>query len=457
MNATADASMLREANFDGIVGPTHNYAGLSFGNVASATNEGSVSRPREAVKQGLAKAAFVASLGIPQGFLPPHERPHLATLRSLGFSGSDAEVIARAAREDFLLLARACSASAMWTANAATVAPSTDCADGRAHFTPANLRSMFHRSIEPPVTARVLRAVFADESRFAHHAALPSADLVGDEGAANHTRLVGSDGRGVHLFVYGRSEREADGPRRFPARQTLTASQAVARLHGLDPASCYFARQRGESIDAGVFHNDVISVGNGHVLLAHEQAFADREGTEAALRSLVPGLVIVTVRSQELSVEQAVRTYLFNSQLISLPLSGARVGDGPERMAIIAPTESQEDPAARKVLDRIVADGANPIDAVHFMHLRESMRNGGGPACLRLRVPLTPAELAAVNPRSLFSAERYAELLAWADRRYREELRPADLVDPKLLDESRTALDELTAILGLGSMYDFQR
>ncbi len=453
MNATAHAGRAAEANFDGIVGPTHNYAGLSFGNVASATNEGSVSRPREAVKQGLAKAAFVASLGIPQGFLPPHERPHLPTLRALGFSGSDAEVIARAAREDFVLLARACSASAMWTANAATVAPSADCADGRVHITPANLRSMFHRSIEPPVTARALRAIFADESMFAHHASLPSADLFGDEGAANHTRLVGRDGRGVHLFVYGRSERETDAPRRFPARQTLAASQAVARLHGLDPARCHFARQRAESIDAGVFHNDVISVGNGHVLLAHEQAFADREGTESALRALVPGLVIVTVRSQELSVEQAVRTYLFNSQLLSLP----QVGDGPGRMAIIAPTESQEDPSARAVLDRIVADPTNPIDAVHFMHLRESMRNGGGPACLRLRVPLTPAERAAVNPRALFSADRHAELIAWADRRYREELRPADLADPKLLDESRTALDELTAILGLGSIYDFQR
>jgi succinylarginine dihydrolase len=447
-NVAGDAGGLREANFDGIVGPTHNYAGLSFGNVASATNEGSVSRPREAVKQGLAKAAFVASLGIPQGFLPPHERPHLPTLRALGFAGSDAEVIAKAAREDFVLLARACSASAMWTANAATIAPSVDCADSRVHFTPANLRSMFHRSIEPPVTARALRAVFADESRFAHHAPLPSADLFGDEGAANHTRLVGRDGRGVHLFVYGRSERETDAPRRFPARQTLTASQAVARLHGLDPTRCHFARQRAESIDAGVFHNDVISVGNDHVLLAHEQAFADREGTESALRALVPGLVIVTVRGQELSVEQAVRTYLFNSQLLSLPSGG---------MAIIAPTESQEDPAARTVLERIVADGANPIRAVHYLHLRESMRNGGGPACLRLRVPLMPAELAAVNPRALFSAERHAELVAWADRRYREELRPTDLADPKLLDESRTALDELTAILGLGSIYDFQR
>lgn len=449
--AGASGATLVEANFDGIVGPTHNYAGLSFGNVASAANEGCVAAPREAVKQGIAKAAFVASLGIPQGFLPPHERPHIPTLRALGFAGSDVEVIAKAAAEDFLLLARACSASAMWTANAATVAPSCDTADGKVHFTPANLRSMLHRSIEPPVTGRALRAVFADPSRFEHHAALPATDSLGDEGAANHTRLSGADGRGVHFFVYGRSERESEVPKRFPARQTLLASQAVARLHRLDPARCVFARQRADSIDSGVFHNDVISVGNGGVLVTHELAFADQGATVDALRRLLPDLVVVTVRAAEVGVEQAVKSYLFNSQLLSLPASA---GGG---MVIVAPTESQEEPAVAATLRRIVADAANPIRQVHFMHLRESMRNGGGPACLRLRVQLTDTELAAVNPKAMYSPQLHAALDAWADRNYRTEIRPSDLADPKLLDESRRALDELTAILGLGSIYDFQR
>ncbi len=47
--------MLTEINFDGIVGPSHNYAGLSLGNLASARNAGAVSRPRDAALQGLAK------------------------------------------------------------------------------------------------------------------------------------------------------------------------------------------------------------------------------------------------------------------------------------------------------------------------------------------------------------------------------------------------------------------
>jgi succinylarginine dihydrolase len=440
--------MLREVNFDGIVGPTHNYAGLSYGNVASVSNEGVASSPREAARQGLAKAAFVASLGVPQGYLPPHERPHVPTLRAIGFSGSDAEVIGKAAKEDPVLLARASSASAMWTANAATIAPSADTADRRVHITPANLRAMFHRSIEPPVTGRVLAAIFPDPARFTHHAPLPSADLFGDEGAANHTRLVGSDGRGLHLFVYGRSERETDAPKRFPARQTLAASQAIARRHGLDPSRVVFARQRAEAIDAGVFHNDVISVGGGNLLLAHEHAFAEQAAVMAQLREAVPGLVVATVRAAEVSMEQAVRSYLFNSQLVLLPAGG---------IAMVAPLECRATPAVKATLDRLVADPANPIREVHFLELRESMRNGGGPACLRLRVPLSDAELAATNPRAIYGPERHRELEAWVDRTYRTELRAADLADPRLLDESRTALDELTRILGLGSVYDFQR
>jgi len=439
---------VREANLDGIVGPTHNYAGLSFGNVASQRHEGSVSHPREAALEGLAKMAFVAGLGVMQGYLPPHERPHVPTLRRLGFGGSDAAVVEAAGRADPLLLARVSSASAMWTANAATVAPSRDAADGRVHFTPANLRSMFHRSIEPETTARILAATFPDPERFVHHPALPATDLLGDEGAANHTRLEAADGRGVHLFVYGRSEREVDAPRRYPARQTLAASEAVARLHRLDPERVVFARQRADAIDAGVFHNDVIAVGGGRTLLCHELAFADRAATLDRLRSLVPGLAIVELTTRELALEQAVRTYLFNSQLLDR-------GDG--RQCLVLPGEARDDPQASATVARIVADPANPIAEAHFIDVRESMRNGGGPACLRLRVPLSGPEAAAMNPGSRFSPERHAALEAWVRRHYREELRASELADPRLLVESRDALDELTRLLGLGAIYDFQR
>ena len=438
-----------EANFDGIVGPTHNYAGLSFGNVASLSHGGLISRPRDAALQGLAKMKRLADLGMVQGVLPPHERPHMPTLRRLGFSGDDAEVLARVAKTAPRLLALTSSASAMWAANAATVAPSTDTADGRTHFTPANLRATFHRSIEPPTTAAVLRRIFADPSRFAHHDPLPGGEHFGDEGAANHTRLEApGDPRGVHVFVYGRSSFETGvAPRRYPARQTREASEAIARLHRLDPARTFFVQQSPEVIDRGVFHNDVIAVGHRHVLLHHERAFVDSERVMADIdRCLAGTLVPIVVHEREASVEDVVGSYLFNSQIVTLP-------DGT--MALIAPTESRDHDGTRGAIERIVAED-NPIARVLYLDVRESMRNGGGPACLRLRVQLDGADQAALHPGCLLSQSLYDRLVSWAREGYREELRPDDLRDPALLRESRESLDQLTAILGLGSLYSFQ-
>lgn len=441
--------MHHEVNFDGLVGPTHNYAGLSFGNVASQSNAASASNPRAAALQGLAKMRRLAGLGLKQAVLPPQERPDVATLRRLGFGGSDAAVIATASRQAPALFQACCSASSMWTANAATVAPSPDTADGRVHFTPANLVDRFHRSLEHPTTTRVLRAIFRDERRFAVHPALPAHAHFGDEGAANHTRLAPQHGApGVHVFVYGRrAGGDGPAPSRYPARQTREACEAVARLHGLDPARSVFIQQNPAVIDAGVFHNDVIAVGNGQVLFAHEQAFLDRDAAHAALRAACgEGLTIVEVGSDEMPVAEAVRSYLFNSQLLTLP-------DG--RMALLLPGECETSAPVRACLERVLA-ADNPIAQLEFANLRESMRNGGGPACLRLRVVLEDAEIAAAAPGVFLDEALYARLTAWVEKHYRDRLTVADLADPALLDECRRALDELTTLLGLGAVYPFQ-
>jgi succinylarginine dihydrolase len=109
------------------------------------------------------------------------------------------------------------------------------------------------------------------------------------------------------------------------------------------------------------------------------------------------------------------------------------------------------------VIDRLLADPAVPLARAVFMDVRESMRNGGGPACLRLRVPVTERDLAAMNRAVLVDAEKLSTLRAWATRFYREALLPTELADPLLLRESRDALDELTRILALGPIYEFQR
>jgi len=432
-------------------GPTHNYSGLATGNLASERNRSAIANPRLAALQGLAKMKALADRGYAQAVLPPHERPDVAALRSLGFTGDDATIIARAARNDSPLLAACSSAAAMWAANAATVSPSADTADRRVHFTPANLMSHFHRAIEAPTTTRVLRAVFADESRFAVHDPLPAAAEFGDEGAANHTRFASDPAApGIELFVYGRVAwaTAASAPSRFPARQTREASQAIARRHGLDPARTLFAQQSPAAIDAGVFHNDVIAVGNEVVLFCHESAFVEQDALLTELSAAVgAGFTPIVVRAADVSVERAVTTYLFNSQLLPRADGG---------MLLVAPAECAEDPSVGAYLARLV-DAGGPIREILTFDLRQSMRNGGGPACLRLRVALTAVERAAIGANVWLDDALHAALVGWVEKNYRDRLAPADLADPALLVEGRRALDELSALLGLGNVYPFQR
>lgn len=439
-------SDVSEVNFDGLVGTTHHYGGLAIGNRASAANAHQPSNPREAARQGLDKMRAMAEMGLSQGVLPPQERPHVPTLRRLGFGGSDSDVISSAGRHAPELLAAVASSAHMWTANAATVSASADCDDGRVHFTAANLNSQFHRSIEAAASARILRRIFDNTAHFAHHKPLPATPAFADEGAANHTRLAPNpNSAGVALFVYGRDAGENPS---YPARQSRAASQAIARQHGLIPKHVVFARQNPAAIEAGVFHNDVIAVGHAGVMLCHEQAFADQGGTRNALEQALDGQPLhwLEVPSVAVGLDSAVTSYLFNSQLVTL-------ADG--RLVLVVPGECRKSDTVWAWLQEQQA-GDGPIDAVHVMDVTQSMRNGGGPACLRLRVPLTERERAAVAPGVMLDDALYQKLSVWIDRHYRDRLTASDLADPQLVDENHRALDELTQLLGLGALYDFQ-
>lgn len=441
-----------EVNYDGLVGPTHNYAGLSLGNLASTRHGGRVAHPRLAALQGLAKMKQLSDLGLWQGVLPPQDRPALWRLRELGFAGTDEAILEQAWTQARPLVVRLCSASSMWAANAATVSPSPDALDGYVHVTPANLLSMPHRALEGRETGRALRRALG-ETRVVHHPPLPSHADFADEGAANHLRLCEEHGApGIEVFVYGRSAFDPPRTDGFPARQTLEACQALARRAQLDPARALYLRQSEVAIDAGAFHNDVVAVSNGPVLLFHEAAFAEPERARASIRRAAEGLFeprLVEVPSEKLPIEDAIRSYFFNSQLVKPP--------GWDRQLLIAPVEVAETPTSRAYCDELVASGG-PIGAVRYVDLRQSMQNGGGPACLRLRVVLTDEERSTVNPAQVLDEHLYAALVAWVERHYRPELRPDELGDPALLGESRAALDELTDLLGLGNdFYAFQR
>ena len=414
--------MIREINFDGLIGPSHNYAGLSPGNLAATTNAGKIAAPRRAALEGIAKMRANLALGLTQGILLPLARPDHAWLGSLA---------TRYAEATDHLQAQALSASAMWAANAATVSPAPDTADGRCHLTVANLVTMPHRSHEWPGTLAQLRLAFADPS-FAVHAPVPPP--FGDEGAANHMRLCAAHDRpGVEVFVYGVS----GGP--FPARQHREASLAVARRHRLDAGYALFVEQSEAAIAAGAFHNDVVAVANERVLFAHEQAFADKEAFYADLRARLPEVEIVEVPAARVSLADAVASYLFNAQLVTL-------ADGT--MALILPEEARENPAVWSWLREMVA-GNGPIRRLEMVDVRQSMANGGGPACLRLRVVADPA---AIDPRFLVDAARLDLIAGVVERHWPEEIDPAAIADPALIgaiERAREALLEALDIVEL--------
>lgn len=450
-----------EVNFDGLVGPTHNYAGLAMGNIASIQHAFQVSNPRAAALQGLEKMHLLMDLGIPQAVLPPHPRPYMSLLRNLGFQdigqsrgqAKDSEILQTVYKTAPDIFRAAYSASSMWMANAATVAPSVDCFDNRVHITPANMMSHLHRMIEAEFNYKLFNLLFSDKKHFMVHHPLINYAHFADEGAANHNRFCLKYGDpGLHLFVYGRGSQKKENnsvaslPKQYPARQTFEASETIARLHLLSKSKTLFAKQNPLAIDKGVFHNDVIAVANQNVFLYHEAAWENTKDVIRSIKQHFPepdSIFLIEIPESELSLEESVQTYLFNSQLITLPNN---------TMALIAPLECEENRRAHQVLQRIISDN-NPIQSLHFVDCRQSMRNGGGPACLRLRVVLTEAELKACHPNIFLDETLYRRLVKWVEDHYRDRISAEDLLDPTLLEESEKALHDLSHILNISNLY----
>ncbi|MEE2743083.1 MAG: N-succinylarginine dihydrolase [Bdellovibrionota bacterium] len=440
----------KEVNFDGLIAPFHNYGGLSSGNKASVLNSKKKSSPKKAVLQGLEKMIFLSRKGMIQGLIPPILRPIEKTLYNLGYKGKGK--LTKVYRDAPAIFYSLFSASSMWTANAATVSPSADSSDRKVHFTAANLSNKFHRHLESQETSKILKRIFGDERYFVHHETLLNGENFGDEGAANHTRFCTQYGeKGLQLFSYGKASFDPKGikPQVFPARQALEASKAIARLHKLESQNTLFAQTSTYAIDRGVFHNDVISVGNKDIFFHHEKTFENKnhikELKEKFFALTGNSLRCIEVKEAQVSLDDAVKSYLFNSQLISF-------SDGNN--ALILPSECGEIPSIREYLDTL---DRNLIQESHIFDLRQSMRNGGGPACLRLRVVLTEEERKATFPGIFINEYLYEKLKIWANKHYRDELTPEEMLEPMFLTSIYEALDELSIILDLPHLYDFQQ
>ena len=436
-----------EVNFDGLIGPTHNYSGLSEGNNASKENYSSPSNPKKAALQGIKKAETLISYGSQQGFFLPHERPFIPGLKKLGFNGTDEEILSLAFRHSKVLLNNFSSASSMWAANAATISPSPDTQDNKIHLTPANLNSMFHRSIETEFTYQQCKIIFPKEYFEIHNPAV-SISGYGDEGAATHLRISKSDNeKGFEIFVYGESGFKID--KTLVKRQALEVSRSIAINHKLDMENTFFLQQKHQAIEEGSFHNDIVSLSNKNVFIAHEDAFQNRDDLKKMLNILeskIDNFQYIEISNSEIPLKDIISSYLLNSQLIT---------NVDNEMQLILPEEVKEYDNCLSWLDKLKQ--ISDVKLFDYVDIRQSMMNGGGPACLRLKVILNDEELDSLNQNFLMNNERIESIKSLVEREYRDLLYPDDLKDPNLLDEYRRVLDELTQIFGTGSIYEFQK
>ena len=330
--------------------------------------------------------------------------------------------------------------------NAATFSPSIDSYDQNIHITPANLNSMFHRSIEHEFTKTQLELMFGGIAQV--HKPIKNISGYGDEGAANHLRVCAQHLMpGFQIFIYGSSAFESH--QGIIARQAEEISQAVSTQHQLDPERVLFLKQNEQAINSGSFHNDIVSLANEEVFIFHQEAFADRVELERVLHHLkehVKGFHPIEILSEDISLDDLVSSYLLNSQLITV--------DNNEMMMLL-PEEVHNHPNCMRWLEEIKS--SSPIKHLEFVDIRQSMMNGGGPACLRFKAVVNNDEFDKLNEKFLLSPTKLMDLRALVSKHYRDKLYPEDLLDIKLIQESYTFLDELTQLLDLGDIYNFQR
>ena len=435
-----------EIYLDGMVAPYHNYGGLSEGNIASLKHQNQISSPKEAALQGIKKAKIVYSLGLHQGFFLPHERPIFEVLHNLGFKGSEKTVLNKISAKFPTLLNNLYSSSAMWAANAGTFSPSADCEDNLAHITTASLTSMLHRSIESEFTHVQMQLIFGNLCQL--HEPITNLSYKGDEGAANHLRIASShDAPGFEIFVHGGSIFEKQN---IVQRQALEASHAVASNHMLNNKRTFFIEQSQKAIAAGSFHNDIVSLANENVCLFHADAFSNPEEFKVIQEQIsqhIPEAVFIKIYNEEISLGDIVGSYLLNSQLVTNPSSN--------EMCLILPREVNEYSSVERWLEKL--PDISPISQIEYVDIKQSMMNGGGPACLRFKAQLQQEELLKINSRFLFDDKKFIALENLVDKFYRDSLSPKDLQDYSLIIETREFLQEITKLLNLGSIYSFQK
>ncbi|SEI00219.1 succinylarginine dihydrolase [Rheinheimera pacifica] len=423
-----------QLNISELPGPTFMYSGLSKDNVASVQNKHLVANPLKFAQLSLQRMRLLLDEGVPQVIFPPHRRPDMQALEVCGFTGDMSHMISSADKFSNGYLESLLAASSVWTANAATVTPSADSEDGKVHITTANLNSHYHRSIEASQTHAKLARLFSDDKFFCLHQALPGHSRFSDEGAANHMRFhVEAENRGLNVFVYSN---DPDNPEFVQGRQTLWASKAICQLHALPDSKVLLQKQSKEAISRGIFHNDIISMNSHDLLVFHQQAYEDHESLIEKL--MAQGICCVEIKAEEFSLEHALKTYFFNSEFISGKDGG---------LVLVMSKSCQHDAKVQVQLDRIQTAYSKEIKTM-YVDLDDSLRNGGGPACLRLRVQLNQEQFSAIPSQFLLTQNKLEALQEVVTRFYRESLSYEDVLTEIFQRNLQPVYTKLEQILG---------
>ena len=428
---------MTEYNLDSMIGPTHHFGGLSKGNLASMAHQFQMSSPKKAALEGLEKMRLAHEIGQNQLWFPPQRRPIFDAM--INGAGSDIDKVRWAFDNNPELLSQLFSSSAMWMANNATVSGSADSSDGLVHVIPANLSTLAHRRVEVAQNLILLNYAFFTKQFKVHP---PLSHRFRDEGAANHMQFS-TDGhsKSLHLFVYNRSKSgDEDKYLPFPLRQSYEASRSLAKAMNIPETQTLICRQLATSVQKGVFHHDVVGMSHQDVLIIHELALEDQDHTLQLLQTMSQNilkkkLTIIQVSSEQLSLKEALDTYFFNSQFIK---------DQDGNVHLICAQQCNNHPKVSLLVDDLIAQKV--IEKVHYISLSESMMNGGGPACLRLRLPLTSKEFSNIPNCFKFSDEKYQEMVHFVHQFYPNQVRLADFIQINFLKKMNQLFDGLYSL-----------
>jgi succinylarginine dihydrolase len=114
----------------------------------------------------------------------------------------------------------------------------------------------------------------------------------------------------------------------------------------------------------------------------------------------------------------------------------------------VVPSEAWDSASVRHWLDATLA-GNGPIRRVIPVDVRQSMANGGGPACLRLRVVADPA---TIDPRFLVDDAKLDWVADVVRRHWPEQIHHDDLQSAALIGDVEGARAALLEALDLGQL-----